>query len=204
MVSLIGDTLFTKSQQRILGLLYGKSDKSFYLNEIVRLADMGKGAIKRELEKMCAAELLTVTRQGNQNHYQANPNNPIFFELKAIVQKTFGVSDCVKSALESLLPALEMVFIYGSIAKGSEGGGSDVDVMLVGDDLSYSGVMTLLEPAETALGRQINPTLYTPKAFSERVNTNQNFITSVIQQPKIWLKGEDSVLLPPGDELNMS
>ena len=189
--SSIGDTLFTKTQQRVLGLLYGKPDQSYYLNEIVRLADMGKGTVKRELEKMCAAGLLTVTRQGNQNHYQANPNNPIFNELKAITQKTFGVMDILKAALAPLLQMVEIAFIYGSIAKGTEHGDSDIDVMLVADELSYSDVMALLEPAEKQLDRTINPTLFTPKEFSQRIKSNQNFVKKVMQQPKIWLKGED-------------
>ena len=188
--SSIGDTLFTKTQQRVLGLLFGKPDQSYYLNEIVRLAGMGKGTINRELDKMCAAGLLTVTRKGNQNHYQANANSPIFDELRAITQKTFGVMDIVKTALTPVLSTIKMAFIYGSIAKGDEHADSDVDVLLVADDLSYGELMTLFEPAEKALGRAINPTLYTVKEFAERINTNQNFVKKVMEQPKIWLKGE--------------
>ena len=86
----LGSALFTKTQQKVLGLLYGKPDTTFYLNEIVRLADIGKGTVKRELEKMQAAGLVTVNRIGNQNHYQANTECPIYGELLDIVRKTFG------------------------------------------------------------------------------------------------------------------
>src|SRR5450631_2285351 len=141
--SAIGDALFTKTQQRVLGLLYGKPEQSYYLNEIVRLAAVGKGSVNRELDKLCAAGLLTVSRQGNQNHYQANANNPIFNELKAITQKTFGVVDIIKAALAPLLPQLNCAFIYGSVAQGTEHAGSDIDLMLVCDDMSYSEVMEL-------------------------------------------------------------
>ena len=188
--SAIGDALFTKTQQRVLGLLYGKPEQSFYLNELVRLAGVGKGTVKRELEKMCAAGLLTVTRRGNQNHYQANAVNPIFAELKAITQKTFGVVDIIKAALVPFLPQVDMAFIYGSIAKGREYAGSDIDLMLVAEDLSYTDVMTLLEQAEKQLGRSINPTLYSPKEFTERVKNNQSFTKRVMEQQKLWLKGE--------------
>ena len=186
--SSIGDALFTKTQQRVLGLLYGKPEQSFYLNEIVRLADMGKGAVSRELAKLTKAGLLTVMRQGNQSHYQANADNPIFDELKVIVQKTFGVVDVLKTALATLLPGLELAFIYGSIAKGSEHANSDIDVLLVGDGLSYGEVMTLLDNAEQALGRTINPTLYSPLDFAMRVKAKQSFITRLMEQPKLWLK----------------
>jgi len=191
--SAIGDALFTKTQQRVLGLLYGKPEQSYYLNEIVRLAAVGKGSVNRELDKLCAAGLLTVSRQGNQNHYQANANNPIFNELKAITQKTFGVVDIIKAALAPLLPQLNCAFIYGSVAQGTEHAGSDIDLMLVGDDMSYSEVMELLAPAENQLGRTINPTLYTVAEFTDRKNSHQPFITRVIEQPKLWMVGDSEL-----------
>lgn len=184
----IGDALFTKTQQRVLSLLYGKPDQSFYLNEVVRIAGVGKGAVSRELLKLVNAGLLTISKQGNQNHYQANANNPIFNELKQIVQKSFGVVDVIKASLSTLLPQLEMAFIYGSIAKDSEHAGSDIDVMLVGKELSYGEVMELLDNAEQQLARTINPTLLTPEEFEKRITTGQSFLTRVMEQPKLWIK----------------
>lgn len=189
--SSVGDALFTKTQQRVLGLLYGRPEQSFYLNEIVRLAGVGKGAVNRELDSLSAAGLVTVTRLGNQNHYQANTENPIFNELKAIIQKTFGVVDILKAALAPLLSKIDIAFIYGSIAKGSEHAGSDIDLLLVSDALSYGEVMTSLASAEQQLGRTINPTLYTNAEFAERKGSNKAFISRVLAQPKLWLVGSD-------------
>lgn len=186
----IADALFTKTQQRVLGILYGKPEQTYYLNEIVRLAAVGKGTVNRELEKLCKAGLVKVSRQGNQHHYQANPNNPIFNELKSIAQKTFGVVDIIKTTLTPLLPQLSCAFIYGSIANGTEHAGSDIDLMLVGDDISYSEVMGLLAPSEQQLGRAINPTLYTIAEFNDRKANHQPFITRVMGQPKLWLVGD--------------
>ena len=80
--SRISDALFTKTQQRVLGILYGKPSQSFYLNEIVRLAETGKGSVKRELDKLENAGLVLASRRGNQRHFQANSDNPVFTELK--------------------------------------------------------------------------------------------------------------------------
>ena len=107
----MSDALFTKTQQQVLGLLYGNPNRSYYLNELVRLAGMGKGTVKRELEKLSGVGLLMVSRQGNQNHYQANKNNPIFAELKAIIEKTFGIVGVLQTALADLLTSLEQAFI---------------------------------------------------------------------------------------------
>ena len=184
----IGDALFTKAQQKVLALLFGQTDKSFYLNEVVRHAAMGKGVISRELSKLCAAGLLVVTKQGNQNHYQANVDAPIFNELKQIVKKTMGVAGALQLGLATLLPELEHAFIYGSIAKGEEHAGSDVDVMLVGENLSYTQILELLEPVEAQLQRKINPTIYTPSEFAERLAQGQNFLSKVMAQARIDLR----------------
>ncbi|BFM10656.1 hypothetical protein R50072_08090 [Simiduia litorea] len=186
----IGSALFTKAQQKVLALLFGQPDKSFYLNEVIRLAGMGKGVINRELTKLVAAGLLVVSKRGNQNHYQANKAAPIFNELVAIVKKTFGARSVLQQALASVLPTLERGFIYGSVAKGEDHAGSDIDVMLVGEDLSYSDIMALLDAAEIQLQRTVNPTIYTPQEFDQRLRDGQNFLTQVMAQAKINLLDE--------------
>ena len=191
--SRIGDVLFTKTQQQVLGLLYGRPEQSYYLNEIVRLAGVGKGSVTRELEKFCRAGLLTLSHQGNQTHYQANKDNPIFSELRAITQKTFGIVDVLKHALTPLSANVDLAFVYGSIAKGTEHANSDIDLMLVGNELSYGAVMELLEPAEQQLGRTINPTIYSLPEFTDRSKNNQHFIQQVMGQSRLWIVGEKEV-----------
>ncbi|WP_298451008.1 nucleotidyltransferase domain-containing protein [uncultured Marinobacter sp.] len=186
-VTNIGDALFTKTQQRVLTLLYGQPDQSLYLNELVRLAQVGRGSVARELTKLTDSGLVVMTRQGNQNHYQANRDNPIFHELIHIVQKTFGVSEILTNALLPVADSFEQAFIYGSVAKGEAHAGSDIDLMLVGHDLSYSDIMELLAPAEQQLQRTINPTLYSPDEFEKRIADNQSFVTRVMEQPRLEL-----------------
>jgi predicted nucleotidyltransferase len=84
------DALFSKTQRRVLGLLFGNPDRSFYANEVVRFTRGGVGAVQRELEGLAAAGLVTVSRLGNQKHYRANPESPIFHELRSIVSKLLG------------------------------------------------------------------------------------------------------------------
>lgn len=71
--------------------LYGSPHRSFYTKEILRLTGMGVATIKRELDCMLAAGILTMTPIGNQHHYQANPQCPIYTDLVNIVSKTLGV-----------------------------------------------------------------------------------------------------------------
>lgn len=185
------DALFTKTQQRVLSVLFGRSDRSFYANEIIGLAGSGSGAVQRELARLEEAGLVSVSRVGNQKHYQANPEAPIFAELRAIVQKTFGVADVLRAALASLLPTIELAFVYGSIAKGTERAGSDIDLMVIGHVASNGALLDALSPAREQLGRIINPTLYTPAEFAQRVVDGKSFVMRVLEQPKIFVKGTE-------------
>ena len=187
----IGDALFTKTQQKVLGLLFGKPDESFYTNEIMRWAAMGRGTVSRELDRLVRAGLLFTTKKGNQNYYQANVDSPVYEELVGIVKKTFGVADQLRDALIPLGENIELAFIYGSIAKGTEISTSDIDLMLVGKDLSYGNVVEALLPLEESLQRTINPTIYDKKDFVARLKGGDSFVTRVMEQPKILIKGDE-------------
>lgn len=194
----LSDALFTKTQQRVVGLLFGNPDRSYYANEIVRFAGAGTGAVQRELEKLSAAGLLSVTKIGNQKHYQANRQSPIFEELRGIVLKTFGVADLLREALTPLHNQIRVAFIYGSIAKGSDTTHSDIDVMVMGEGLSYGDVFSCLAQTESQIGRAIHPTVYSPDEFNRKLSDGNDFLLRLMEQPKIFLIGADDALPKPG------
>ena len=185
----LGDALFTVTQQKVLGLLYGKPDQSFYANEIARWAQVGKGSLMRELDRLNQAGILTLKRQGNQTHYQANAACPIYGELQSIVRKTFGIGEQLQAALAPLTDHLVWAFVYGSIAKGSDHSGSDIDLMLIGENLDYADVMERLLSVEERLGRSINPTIYTPADWLAKKAAGNSFVVRVSEQDKINLIG---------------
>ena len=190
--SSIGDALFTKTQQRVLGLLYGNPESSFYTNEIVRRADMGRGTISRELERMVSAGLLVASRTGNQQHYQANKNCPVYYELLGIVRKTFGIVDFLKTAIEPIDNNIIFSFIYGSIAKAEETADSDLDLFIASDTLEYGDVMNILPNTEQMLSRTINPTVYTIRQIRKKLKAKNAFMTRILEQPKLWVKGSEN------------
>ena len=190
----IGDALFTKTQQRVLGLLYGKPEKSFYTNEIVRWADMGRGTIRRELERLVSSGLLVVTREGNQHHYRANPDNPVYPELLGLVRKTFGIADVIRAGLAPVSEHIDLAFIYGSIARKEETASSDIDLLVITDSLAYTDLVAELGEAEKSLGRPVNPSIYTAEQIKDKLVQKNAFLTRVMEQPKLWVKGgEDDI-----------
>ena len=192
------DALFTKTQQRVLAVLFGQPQRSFYANELSGLAQSGSGAVQRELARLEASGLVTVYRIGNQKHYQANRAAPIFEELRGIVLKTFGAVDVLRAALTSLWPLVEVAFIYGSLARGTEHAGSDIDLMVIGLLPSNAELLEALLPAQAQLGRAVNPTLYTADEFAQRVRDGKSFILRVLEQPKMMVKGTEHDIVQLG------
>ena len=190
----LGDALFTKTQQKVLGLLFSRPDRTFYANEIVRYANIGTGAVHRELDKLSSKGLLTVTRIGNQKHYQANAESPIFEELRAIVRKTFGLAGTLSEALSSLTDRIRVAFVFGSTAARRDTARSDIDLLIVGHELSYADVMSVLVEAEQTLGRKVNPTVYSKAELQNKLEAGNAFLRRVLDQPKIFLIGSSGDL----------
>src|SRR6266404_1895361 len=149
----VTDALFAKVQQRVLGVLFGNPRRSFYANEVIGLARSGTGAVQRELTRLEGAGLVTVTRVGKQKHYQANAASPVFEDLRSLVLKTSGLSDVLRDALAPLGRAIRAAFVYGSIAKGEDTSGSDIDLMVISDRLTYADLFEAVEGVSKRLGR---------------------------------------------------
>ena len=196
-LSPLADALFPRVRQRVLGVLFGNPDRSFYANEVIALAQSGTGAVQRELAGLSEVGLLTVRKQGNQKHYQANANTPVFAELRGLVLKTMGLADVLRSALAPLSAHITAAFVYGSVARQQDTAQSDVDVMVVSDNLGYGELFGAREAATVSLGRTVNPTLYTPADWDKRVQQDSAFVARVWQQPKIWLIGSEEQLHAP-------
>jgi predicted nucleotidyltransferase len=190
----LADALFTGTQQRVLGLLFGQPERSFYATELIGLAGIGSGAVQRELARLVQSGLVTVRSVGNQRHYQANPEAPLFAELCGIILKTVGLAEPLRAALESLSGQIQAAFVYGSVAKRQDTAASDIDLMVISDSLSYGDTFAALEAARARLGRPVNPTILSRRDLAKRVAEDSTFVTRVLSQPKIWLIGGTDVL----------
>lgn len=190
----MADALFSTTQQRVLGLLFGQPERSFYATEIIGLAGSGSGAVQRELARLEQSGLVTVHRLGSQKHYQANPDSPLFAELCGIARKTVGLAEPLREALTPFASMIVAAFVYGSVAKRQDTATSDIDLMVVSDSLTYADLYGSLEPLGAKLGRAVNPTVYSRKEFAKRVREGSAFMTRVLAQPKLWLIGKEDDL----------
>ncbi|WP_211452081.1 nucleotidyltransferase domain-containing protein [Collimonas antrihumi] len=190
----LADALFSKVQQRVLGLLFVNADRSFYTNEIVRFVDSGIGVVQRELEKLTASGLVTTKKIGNQKHYQASRDTPIFEELRGIMLKTVGLADILRTALLPLSDKIHAAFVYGSIAKGNDTAKSDIDVFIISDNVAYADLYSLLSTSEAELARPVNPSIYSMNELERKLMEKNAFVLRVFEQPKIFLLGSPDAL----------
>jgi len=185
----LADALFTTTQQRLYSLLFGQPDRSFYLTELVKLAKVGSGGVQRELLRLEHTGLVTTNSIGNQKHYQANPGSPLFVELTSIVKKTVGLKQPLLDALAPVKEKIVLAFVYGSVAKANDTSTSDIDLLIVSDELALADVFSILTPLESKLGRQVSPTLYNSKEFSDKREAKKGFIAKVLNAPVIEVIG---------------
>lgn len=185
----LADALFTSTQQKVLGLLFGQPDRSFFVTQVMGLAKSGRGAVQRELQRLESAGLVSVEMHGNQKHYQANSASPLFDEICSIVRKTVGLEAPLKAAVESLPGKIHLALIYGSVARRADTAASDIDLLIVADELTLEEVYAALSPAEELLGRKIQPSLYTSEEFDRRLARGNAFLKRVLEGPVTILFG---------------
>lgn len=190
----IAGALFSNVQQRLLSLIFGHPDQSFYMSQIVRQLDSGTGAVGRELRRLQQSGLVSVEQIGNQKHYRANKKSPIFTELHSLIQKTVGLRDPLRLSLEPYADRIKVAFVYGSIARRADTAQSDIDLMVIGEDLTYSDLYSGLQDAEKLLARSVNPTILDPAEWKARKAKGNSFIKGIIDQPKIFVFGSEADL----------
>jgi predicted nucleotidyltransferase len=189
--------LFPGYRRRVLGLLLLRPDESFHGREIARLTGLPAGTITRELRRLAEAGLLERESRGNQVLYRANRASPVFEEVAGILRKTSGLADELARALSPLVADIQVAFVFGSMAHGTQQRGSDVDLIVVGG-VDFGRVVDILYPVQKSLGREINPKVFAQNEWRAKVKAKNAFIIDVLSKPKIFLVGGEDELASIG------
>jgi predicted nucleotidyltransferase len=190
----LADALFSRVQQRVLGLLFGQPNRRFQSAELIRLAHSGTGAVHRQLSRLADAGWVTVNHTGNQKHYQANRDCPAFAELSGLIVKTVGVLEPLRQALAPRVKQIRGAFVYGSVAKGTDKAGSDLDLMVISDRLGYQDLFEVLQPAERVLARPVNPNVMSLAEWRSKRAKKDSFASRIAAQPRLFVIGSDDDL----------
>lgn len=190
----VASVLFSPVRQRVLALLFGQPQRRYQSGELIRLANSGTGAVHRLLVRLVATGLITVDKIGNQKYYQANANSPVFEELTGLVRKTVGLVGPLRNALAPLQDRILFAFVYGSIAKGMERGESDIDLMVIADNLDYLELFAAMPSLEATLARAVNPNLMTCSEWQRKRDEPDSFAARITSQPKLFVIGDEDGL----------
>jgi DNA-binding transcriptional ArsR family regulator len=178
------DALLPKTRQGILAALLGEPEKTWYVSELARRMAVPSSSLQRELQDLTQVGILKSHRQGRMAYYQANTDSPVYADLRGLLLKTAGLVDVLADALKPLAAKLELVFVYGSIAGGTEQSDSDIDLMVVGK-VAPAEIALPLRRARELLGRAINPTVYTPAEFDRKRTARDHFLNQVMAKPRL-------------------
>jgi predicted nucleotidyltransferase len=189
----LASLLFGAYRRDVLALLLLHPELSLHVREIARLTSKAPGTLLRELNLLTGAGLLVKKAVGNQVHFQANPASPVYEELRGILKKTAGVADLLREALEPLADRVRTAFVYGSVARGEERPGSDLDLMVIGD-VKFADLIGALAPLHAVLRREINTSFYPPREFRAKVAAAEPFLKRVLADKKIFLVGGEDEL----------
>ncbi len=194
----LASLLFTDYRRRVLGLLLLHPGQRYYLREIARLTGTVPGTLKRELTKLEQAGVLTVEKRGNQAHYMANRDCPIFDELAGILRKTSALVDVLSEGLIPLAEQIDVAFVFGSMASGKANSASDIDLMVIGN-AGFGDVVARLHPLQESLGREINPKLYSRTEWQKLVREQSAFVRDVLGKQKLFVIGNEQDLAADGE-----
>ena len=182
------DTLFGVQRRRVLEWLLLHPDMPAHVRELARITGTSAGSLHRELARLAEAGLLTRSERGNQVLYQANRGHPVFGELAGLFRKTGGALDVLRTALMPLAERIALALVFGSLARGEETALSDVDVLVVGD-MEFREVVAALHPCQEALGREINPVVYSREEWQSRASRRDPFTRDILAHPTLPLLG---------------
>ena len=185
--------LFPGTRRKVLALFFLNPDRQYYFSEVMRFTGTRQGVVQRELKTLSETGILSIERRGRQKFYSVNKNNPIFPDLRNIVFKTFGIIGQIRDALKPLEKKIKVSFVYGSFAKGEENAESDVDLFLIGS-ARLDEIVSALSSVENAIGREINPNLFTISELKKRASENNHFVKSVLKSEKKLIIGTEDEL----------
>jgi predicted nucleotidyltransferase len=185
--------LFGEYRKRILGLLLLNPNDKYHVRELARITHTVPGTLHKELTKLTNGGILRRVKVGNQVHYSADTQSPIFEELAGILRKTSGLVDVLADALTPVKNEVNLAFVFGSVARGEQSSKSDIDIMLIGS-VSFGDAVQALYHSQATLQRELSPVVYSVGEFKRRIESNDSFIKEVLDKPKLFIIGTDNEL----------
>lgn len=192
MVDLLEGFFASRARARIVAAFAMRPGERLYLREVARLTKIDVRAAKQEIDRLQRLGFLKSETSGNRRYLEVNQDFPLYPELKTMALKTVGLGATLKHAMASV-PGIQIAFVYGSVAKGEERPGSDLDLFILGE-VSGPLLHKALATSKTALQREINTSRFTIAEARNRFKKEDSFIKDIFKGPRIPIIGTEDEL----------
>jgi DNA-binding transcriptional ArsR family regulator len=126
-MNILAELLSSLARAEIFRLLFSGINEELHIREIQRRSGLNDSTIRQELRKLVRLDLVQGRRDSNRIYYRAKKENPLYPEIRVLVLKTSGLADALKATLRD--ERIRTAFIFGSMVRGEEYAGSDVDLV---------------------------------------------------------------------------
>jgi len=179
--------LFPATREALLVCAFREPDRRFFLLELIRTVGRGRGAVQRELANLDEAGILVREVSEGRVYYRANRNCPHFDELRSLVEKSAGYATALATELGKV-SGIRVAFVFGSMARGTAGPDSDIDLAVIGS-ATFHQVVRAVQPAQERLGREVSPVVYSAAEFRSRLIRNDHFARELLGTAKRFVVG---------------
>ncbi|HMS07894.1 MAG TPA: hypothetical protein PKE66_00240 [Pyrinomonadaceae bacterium] len=187
------DALMPPVRQAVLTATYGDPDRWWYMSELAGFAGTIPSSLQRELVSLVEAKILRKRRDGARVYYQAETDSPLYEPLRMLIERTTGVVPALGRELGAFRSEIDAAFVYGSVARGDDNAGSDIDVILIGT-IGIAKLAPVLRKLERRFHREFNVMCFSPAEFAAKRGENNHFIASVLKEKLLFLIGDTDVL----------
>jgi DNA-binding transcriptional ArsR family regulator len=169
------ENLFTgiissKTRIKLLIRFFFNPRTQSYLRELASEFKVSTNAVREELGLLTRAGLLKSQKNGRQVYYTANPDHPLFPELKSMVSKVMGIDRVIDEIIKRL-GDLERAYLIDDYAEGKDSG--IIDLLLVGNVNEYH-LNDLMRKTERYIQRKIRSLVVDQNEFKELLPMMEN------------------------------
>jgi predicted DNA-binding transcriptional regulator len=176
MTDLFAGLIVSKIRIKLLVRFFFNPDATSYLRELAKEFNVSTNSVREELNGLTKTGLLKVEKNGRKVNYMANPDHPLFPELKSIVTKVMGIDQIIDSIV-TRLGNLEKAYIIDDYAEGKDSG--IIDLLLVGNIDEYH-LNDLSRKTERYIKRKIRPLVVTRDEY-------ENLLPQIQDNPRLLI-----------------
>jgi len=183
------ESLFiSKVRLKILKLYSLNPAASFHVRGLVREIDEEINAVRRELQNLAQAGILTSEKQGNRVVYTVKPECNVLSELKSLFLKDKPIVQQLADMIHEF-ENIKIVILTKNFLGKSGTGQSDIDVLIVGEpDIDKLGKR--IADFEKSIAKTLRITVMKEDEFEFRKRKRDAFLLKIFREDKVILVGE--------------